>query len=61
MVYLFKLMKNVVMNHKKLVDQVSSNIFKESGKIESRNSWLAMRNYLEQLDDLQLMAMLKEK
>ena len=54
-------MKNIVMNHKELVDQVSSNIFKESGKIESRNSWLAMRNYLEQLDDLQLWAMLKEK
>ena len=49
------------MNHKELVDQVSSNIFKESGKIESRNSWLAMRNYLDQLDDLQLMAMLKKK
>ena len=54
-------MKDVVMNHKELVDQVSSNIFKKSGKIESRNSWLAMRNYLEQLDDLQLKAMLKEK
>ena len=49
------------MNHKDLVDQVSSNIFKETGKIESRNSWIAMRNYLEQLDDLQLKAMLKEK
>ena len=61
MVYLFKLMKNVYMNHKELVDQVSSNIFKKSGKIESRNSWLAIRNYLEQLDDLQLQAMLKEK
>ena len=60
MVYLFKLMKNVYMNHKELVDQVSSNIFKKSGKIESRNSWLAMRNYLEQLDDLQLKAMLEE-
>ena len=54
-------MKNVVMNHKELVDQVSSNIFKKSGKIESRNSWLAMRNYLEQLNDFQLQAMLKEK
>ena len=54
-------MKNLVMNHKELVDQVSSNIFKKSGKIESRNSWLAMRNYLEQLDDLQLIAMLREK
>ena len=49
------------MNHKELVDMVSANIFKESGRIESRNSWLAMRNYLEQLDDLQLEAMLKEK
>ena len=54
-------MKNVVMNHKELVDQVSSNIFKKSGKIESRNSWLAMRNYLEQLDDIQLEEMLKDK
>ena len=61
MVKLFKLGKNVLMNHKELVDQVSSNIFRESGKIESRNSWLAMRNYLDQLDDLQLMAMLKKK
>jgi len=49
------------MNHKELVDHVCSNIFKKSGKIESRKSWLAMRNYLEQLDDLQLKAMLKEK
>ena len=49
------------MNHKDLVDQVSSNIFKESGRIESLNSWIAMRNYLEQLDDLQLKAMLKPK
>ena len=49
------------MNHKELVDQISSNIFKESGKIESRQSWLAIRNYLEQLDDMQLKAMLKDK
>ena len=49
------------MTHKELVDQVSANIFKESGKLESRNSWLAMRNYLEKLDDQQLKAMLKEK
>ena len=54
-------MKNLIMNNKELVDKVSSNIFKKSGKIESLNSWLAMRNYLEQLDDLQLMAMLEEK
>ena len=49
------------MNHKELVDKVSSNFFNESRKIESWNSWLAMRNYLEQLDDIQLKAMLKEK
>ena len=54
-------MQNVIMNHKELVDKVSSNIFKESGKVESRNSWLAMRNFLEQLDDCQLKAMLKDK
>ena len=49
------------MNHNELVDQVSANIFKESGKIESCSSWIAMRNYLGQLDDLQLKEMLKEK
>ena len=49
------------MNHKELVDKVSANLFKQCGKIESRNSWLAMRNYLDQLDDLQLIAMLQEK
>ena len=49
------------MNHEELIDKVSANIFKQSGKIESRNSWLVMRNYLEQLDDLKLRAMLKEK
>ena len=53
-------MKNVFMNHRELVDQVSSKIFKESRKLESRNSWLAMRNYLEQLDDQQLKTMLKK-
>ena len=41
------------MNHKELVDQVSSSIFKETGKFESRKSWLAMRNYLEQLNEKQ--------
>ena len=54
-------MNNVDMNHKELVDQVSLKICKQGGKIESRNSWLAIRNYLEQLDDLQLKSMLKEK
>ena len=49
------------MNHKELVDRVSANIFRQSGKIESRNSWLVMRNYLDKLDDLQLEEILKEK
>ena len=48
------------MNHKELVDQVSSSFFSQSGKVESMSSWLAMRNYLEQLDSEQLKAMLKE-
>ena len=53
-------MKNMRMTHKELVDQVSANLFKQSGKIESQRSWLAMRNYLEQLDSEQLKLMLKE-
>ena len=48
------------MTHKELVDQVSANLFKQSGKIESERSWLAMRNYLEQLDSDQLKLIIKE-
>ena len=48
------------MNHKELVDQVSANLIRESGKIETRKSWLAIRNYLQQLSDVQLKAMLKD-
>ena len=48
------------MSHKELVDQVSANLFKQSGKTESERSWLAMRNYLEQLDSDQLKLLLKE-
>ena len=48
------------MTHKELVDQVSANLFKQSGKIESEKSWLAMRNYIEQLDSDQLKLILKE-
>ena len=53
-------MKNMHMRHKELVDQVSATLFKQSGKIESQRSWLAMRNYLEQLDTEQLKLILKE-
>jgi hypothetical protein len=49
------------MTHKELIDQVSANLFKQSGKLESRRSWLAMRNYLEKLDRDQLQSMLKEQ
>ena len=48
------------MTHKELIDQVSANLFRESGKLESKRSWLAMRNYLEQLDAEQLKSMLKD-
>ena len=48
------------MTHKELVDKVSSDLFKKGRKIETRRSWLAMRNYLEQLDIDQLKSMLKE-
>ena len=48
------------MTHKELVDQVSANLFNQSGKIESQRSWLAMRNYLKQLDSDQLKLMIKE-
>ena len=41
--------------------RLSGSLSLRGGKIDSLNSWLAMRNYLEQLDDLQLKAMLKEE
>ena len=46
------------MTHEELVNKVSANLFKESGRIESHKSWLAIRNYLEQLDNEQLKAIL---
>ena len=49
------------MTHKELVEKVSANLFKETGRIESQRSWLAMRNYLEQLDIEQLKALLDKK
>ena len=60
MVLLLKLMKNMNMTHKELIDQVSENLFKQSGKLESRRAWLVMRNYLEQLDSESLKSMLKD-
>ncbi len=48
------------MNHKELVDQVSSNLIRGGGKLETRKSWLAMRNYLSQLSDKQLEELIKD-
>ena len=48
------------MKHKELVDQVSATLIKKSRKLESHKSWLAMRNYLQQLSDEQLRAILKD-
>ena len=53
-------MKNINMTHKQFIDQVSAILFKQSGMFESRKSWLAMRNYLEQLDTEQLKSMLND-
>ena len=60
MVLSLNLMKNINMTHRELIDQVSANLFKQSGKIESQRSWLVMRTYLEQLDSEQLKLMLKD-
>ena len=48
------------MNHKELVDQVFASYVMQSGKMESRRSWLAMRIYHEQLDSEQLKELIIE-
>ena len=48
------------MNHKELVEKVSANLIRKGGRLESRKSWLTIRNYLQQLSDDQLKAILKE-
>ena len=53
-------MNNILMTHKELVDKVSANLFRQTGKMESQKSWLVIRNYLEQLDSEQLKEMLHE-
>ena len=60
MVLSLNLIKNGNMTHKELIDQVSAYLFKQSGKLETRRSWLAMRYYLEQLDIEQLKSILKD-
>jgi len=49
------------MTHEELVEKVSASLFKKSGKIESERSWLAIRNYLKQLDLEQLEDLLDKK
>ena len=49
------------MNHRELVDQVSANLIRNSRKLESRKSWLVIRNYLQQLSDDQLRAILEDE
>ena len=60
MVFFFGMRNNILMTHKELVDQISANLFREIGKLETRRSWIAMRNYLDQLSDEQLKKMLKD-
>ena len=48
------------MKHNKLVDQVSSSLFRKNKKLESRKSWIVMRNYLQQLSQEQLKEILKD-
>ena len=55
-----KLSENILMNHKELEDQVSASFVSQSGKMESRRSWLVIRIYLEQLGSDQLKDILKK-
>ena len=48
------------MNHKELVDLVSASLIKKNGKFENLKAWLTMRNYLQQLSDEQLNAILRD-
>ena len=52
--------ENNFMNHKQLVEKVSANLIRKGRRIESRKSWLTMRNYLHQLSDDQLKSILNE-
>ena len=49
------------MNHSELVDQISANLIRNGRKLESLKSWLAIRNYLQQLSDDQLKEILKDE
>ena len=60
MALLLNLKKNIYMKNNKLVDQVSASLFRKNRKLESRKSWIVMRNYLQQLSEEQLKAILKD-
>ena len=60
MALLLTLKKNIYMKNNKLVDQVSASLFRKNRKLESRKSWIVMRNYLQQLSEEQLKAILKD-
>ena len=60
MAKLLKFNKNMYMNHKELIDQVSANLIREGGKLETRKSWLVIRNYLQQLSEKELRSLLKD-
>ena len=43
----------------KLIEQIFAKVLKESGKFESRKAWQVMRDYLEQLNEEQLRALIE--
>ena len=48
------------MDKEHLVDLITTSLFHEEKKVESRNSYLAMKNYLQNLELDQLRTMSKE-
>ena len=60
MALLLNLKKNIYMKNNKLVDQVSASLFRKNKKLESRKSWIVMRNYLQQLSEEELKSILKD-
>lgn len=48
------------MSKNELIDQISSSLFKQKGRTESRKSYFKIRDYLEQLDINQLKIMYEE-
>ena len=55
-----KLNNNNFMTHKELVEKVSASLFRKSYTLESHKSWLAIRNYLQELSKEELKELLKD-